>query len=113
MGRGGGGPGEGSSGGRGAGDFGVEAVEGGVRFPVRVQPRASRTRLAGLQGEAVKVRLGSPPVEGAANAELVKFLAKRLGVPRSSVRLVRGARSRNKVVEVTGVDEARVRAALG
>lgn len=91
----------------------VEAVDGGVRFAVRVQPRASRTEVAGPHGEAVKVRLGSPPVEGAANAELLEFLAKRLGVSRSSVRLVRGARSRDKVVEVAGVDEARVRAALG
>lgn len=80
----------------------VERVEGGARFRVRVQPRASRTEVAGSYGDAVKVRLGAPPVEGAANRELVGFLAKRIGVPKSAVRIVRGERSRDKTVEVLG-----------
>lgn len=70
---------------------------------VRVQPGASRTGAvgpAGPAGEELKVRLASPPVDGRANDELVRWLAKELGVPRSAVTLVRGQRSRSKVVRV-------------
>ncbi|MCG8151774.1 hypothetical protein GUY44_14875 [Pimelobacter simplex] len=70
---------------------------------VRVQPGASRTGTAGPAGPAgdeLKVRLASPPVDGRANDELVRWLAKELGVPRSAVTLVRGQRSRSKVVRV-------------
>jgi len=82
----------------------VEARPGGVRFPVRVQPRASGTEVAGTQQGALKVRLQAPPVDGAANEALVDFLAESLGVPRRQVRIVSGATARTKVVEVTGVD---------
>jgi uncharacterized protein (TIGR00251 family) len=71
---------------------------------VRVQPRASRTEVAGTQQGALKVRLQAPPVDGAANEALVDFLAESLGVPRRQVRIVSGATARTKVVEVTGVD---------
>ena len=83
---------------------------GGVRFAVRVQPRASSTALAGVHAGALKVRLSAPPVDGAANEALVDFLAARLGVPRRAVRIVAGATARTKMVEVDGVDEAEVRA---
>jgi uncharacterized protein (TIGR00251 family) len=81
----------------------ITIVNGGVRFSVRVQPRASRTEIAGEYGTALKVRLQSPPVDGAANEELVDFLARRLGVSRSGVRIVSGHSSRTKTVEVVGV----------
>jgi uncharacterized protein (TIGR00251 family) len=90
----------------------IEARSGGVAFEVRVQPRASRTEVAGTHGEAVKIRLAAPPVEGAANAELVAFLAKQLGVSKSAVRIVKGERGRNKVVEVEGISQADVQALL-
>ena len=90
----------------------IEARVDGVRFEVRVQPRASRTEFAGPHGEAVKIRLAAPPVEGAANAELIAFLAKRLGVSRSAVMIVRGERGRDKVVEVEGISQADVQALL-
>ncbi|UCC84701.1 MAG: YggU family protein [Gemmatimonadota bacterium] len=90
----------------------IEEREGGVLFAVRVQPRASRTEVAGAHGEAIKIRLAAPPVEGAANAELVAFLAKQLGVSRSAVRIVKGERGRNKVVEVEGIARADVHALL-
>lgn len=86
----------------------VETRPGGVRFPVRVQPRASRTEVAGTHQGVLKVRLHAPPVDGAANEALVEFLADSLGVPRRLVRIVSGASSRTKVVEVTGVDAAAV-----
>jgi uncharacterized protein (TIGR00251 family) len=83
--------------------------EGTIRFPVRVQPRASRSEIVGLHGDALKVRISAPPVDGAANAALVELLAAALGVPRRSVRVVSGATSRGKIVEVDGVDVENIR----
>jgi uncharacterized protein (TIGR00251 family) len=82
------------------------------RVVVHVQPRARRTEVVGPFGDAVKVRLAAPPVDGAANAELVRFVAERLGVARASVRVVTGAAARRKVVEVDGFDGAAVRRGL-
>ncbi|HET7457259.1 MAG TPA: DUF167 domain-containing protein [Gemmatimonadaceae bacterium] len=76
------------------------AGSGVVRFDVRVQPRASRTEVGGAHGGALRVRLSAPPVDGAANDALVDALAESLGVPRRAVRIVAGATSRAKVVEV-------------
>jgi uncharacterized protein (TIGR00251 family) len=83
-----------------------------ARVAVHVQPRARRTEAAGMHGDAVKVRLAAPPVDGAANEELIRFVAKRLGVPRSAVRIAAGAASRRKVVEVDGMNADAVRSAL-
>lgn len=92
----------------------LEQRGGAVRIPVRAQPRASRSELAGEYDGAIKIRLAAPPVEGEANAELVRFLAKVLGVPRSAVRVVSGETGRNKWVEVEGVDpDAVIRALVG
>jgi len=71
---------------------------------VRVQPRASKTEVVGWRGEELKVRVKGPPVEGAANAELIRFLARRLGVPRAAVTIVSGATSRSKRIHVEGAD---------
>jgi hypothetical protein len=81
-----------------------------AQFVVHVVPRAKVTEVAGRHGDAVRIRLAAPPVDGAANAELVRFLAERLGVPRSAVVLVRGATARRKTLTVAGVT---VSAALG
>jgi uncharacterized protein (TIGR00251 family) len=75
---------------------------GSLVFAVRVAPRASRTAAAGEHDGALKVRVAAPPVEGAANAELVRFLAKRLGVPPGAVEVVGGHTSRTKVIKATG-----------
>jgi uncharacterized protein len=80
-----------------------------VRFAVRVQPRASRSAVAGVHGGALKVRLAAPPVDGAANEALVRLLAELLGVPRRAVRIEGGHGSRSKLVEVDGVDVEAVR----
>jgi uncharacterized protein (TIGR00251 family) len=79
-----------------------------VRFAVRVQPRASQTEIVGEYNGAIKVRLTAPPVEGAANDALVDLLAKELGVARRDIRIVSGASSRSKTIEVAGVDPASV-----
>jgi uncharacterized protein (TIGR00251 family) len=67
---------------------------------LHVQPGAARTEVAGLHGGALKIRLAAPPVDGKANAELVRFLAEAFGVPRRAVALVRGETSRQKTVRI-------------
>ena len=74
-----------------------------VRFQVRLQPRASRTEIVGVLGGALRVRVHAPPVDGAANDALIAFLADQLAVPRRGIRIVTGATSRMKTVEVEGV----------
>ncbi len=83
-----------------------------VRITVYVQPRASKTAIAGMHDGCIKIRLAAPPVDGAANAALIEFIAKRVGVARSRVRLVAGASARRKVIEIEGVEPAAVAAAL-
>ncbi len=75
----------------------------GLVFAVRVQPRASRNEVAGLQGDALKVRLTAPPVEGEANRALVAFLAEVCGVRRADVELLSGETSRDKRVRIRGL----------
>ena len=84
----------------------------GVSFRVRVVPRAGRTGVAGVRGDALLVRLAAAPVEGAANEALVAALAGILAVPRRDVAITSGERSRDKVVRIAGVDIARVSATL-
>jgi uncharacterized protein (TIGR00251 family) len=82
------------------------------RFAVHVQPRARRTEVAGEHGAAVKIRLAAPPVDGAANEALRRFVAERLCVPRAAVRVVAGLASRDKVIEVDGVTAGDARRTL-
>jgi uncharacterized protein len=91
----------------------VESVEGGVRLQVRVQPRASRSELAGFYDGRVRIRLAAPPVDGEANEELERFLARLLSVPRHAVSLTAGHSSRQKTLVVLGVTTADAREALG
>jgi uncharacterized protein (TIGR00251 family) len=90
----------------------IEDRPGAVRIAIHVQPRASRTEIAGVHGEALKVRLAAPPVDGAANEALVIFLTDRFAVPRGAITIVSGAQSRAKVVEVAGLTAADVRRLL-
>ena len=85
----------------------------GARLSLRVQPRASRNEIAGVAAGAVRVRLTAPPVDGAANEALLRFLADRLDVSRSALTLVSGHTARTKVVEVTGVSAEEVARRLG
>lgn len=88
-------------------------VPGGVRVTVRLQPKAARDRVIGPHGEALKVAVTAPPVEGKANGRLIALLAKRLGVAKGAVRIVSGELARDKVVEVEGPDAAHALARLG
>lgn len=73
-------------------------------FKIIVQPRASRTMIAGCHGDAVKLRLTAPPVDGAANKSCLKFLSKWLDVPKSSLSIVSGETARNKTISVRCAD---------
>ena len=77
-----------------------------ARVTVKVHPRAKRSGIAGRFGEAWKLDLAAPPVDGKANEECVRWLAEAAGVPRSRVRIVSGATARMKVVEVEGLAQS-------
>jgi len=83
--------------------------EGAVTFRVRVAPRASRTAVAGEHEGALKVRVAAPPVEGAANEELTRFLARALGLPKSAVEVASGRASKSKLVRARGATAEQVR----
>ncbi|MBK6494954.1 MAG: DUF167 domain-containing protein [Gemmatimonadetes bacterium] len=85
----------------------IRAVPGGVQLALHVQPGARTTAVAGRHGDAIKVRLAAPPVDGRANEALLLFVAEVSGVPVRAVTMVRGASSRAKVIEVQGLTAAR------
>jgi uncharacterized protein (TIGR00251 family) len=84
-----------------------------AQITVRVQARARRDEIVGLRGDAVVVRVTAPPVDGRANRAVCRLIAKRAGVAPSQVAIVRGERSRDKLVRVEGVDPAALRWGLG
>ncbi|MEI9891642.1 MAG: DUF167 family protein [Caulobacteraceae bacterium] len=89
-----------------------------MRLTVRLTPRGGRDAIEGFSEDAagrpvLKVRVAAPPVEGEANAALIKLIAKALGAPRSAVRLVSGETARLKLLEIDGLDEAEARRRLG
>ncbi|MEW6141480.1 MAG: DUF167 domain-containing protein [Thermodesulfobacteriota bacterium] len=84
----------------------------GATLAVHVIPNASRNALVRGEADRLVVRLSAPPVEGRANSELVKFLAKKLGIPGSCFRIIRGATWRDKVVLVSGVTGTELRGAV-
>ena len=75
----------------------------GVILRLHIQPGAKKTEIAGLHGEALKIRLSAPPVEGRANACLIEFLARQLGVAKSAVSLLSGETSRAKRLRIDGI----------
>lgn len=81
------------------------------RLALKITPGAPRDKVLGELGDAVRIKLRAPPVDGKANDALVRFLAEKLGLHTSAIRLVAGATGRRKVVEITGLalDEARRR----
>lgn len=85
----------------------IAAKDNGISFSVRVQPRASRTNVAGELDGALKVRLAAPPVDGEANEELIRFLAKLFDVPRAQIVIRSGQTSRNKLIAIDGISVER------
>lgn len=76
---------------------------GALLLHLRVQPNASNSAVAGLHGTRLKIRLQSPPQDGKANRELIRFLSDLLEIPKSSLELIRGKTSRDKTVRITGL----------
>jgi uncharacterized protein len=85
----------------------------GVSIQVRVHPRAKKNAITGELGDALKVSLTAPPIEGRANEACIEFFAKLLKVPRSSVTIASGQTSRNKVIRVAGISAAELRNRIG
>jgi uncharacterized protein len=86
---------------------------GGVTFAVRIHPRANKNAIAGELGDALKLSLTAPPVDGRANAACIEFFAKLLKVSRSSVTIASGQTSRHKVIRVSGLSAEAVRRRIG
>ena len=87
----------------------LQESSSGVTFAVKVHPRAKKNAISGELGDALKVSLTTPPVDGRANDACIEFFAKLLNVPRSSVTITSGQTSRNKVIRVAGVTGQYVR----
>ena len=83
-----------------------------VSLSVHVQPKASRTRIAGLHGDALKLCITSPPVDGKANAAVIQFLAKLFKIPKTAVTLASGEASRDKRIILAGVSAAQAETVL-
>jgi uncharacterized protein (TIGR00251 family) len=91
----------------------VYETSAGVSFTVRVQPRAKKNAIVGELGDALKISLTAPPVEGRANDACIEFFANLLKVPRSSVSIASGENSRRKVIRVAGLSATELRKRLG
>jgi uncharacterized protein len=89
-------------------DWSISEAPGSVTFAVRVVPRSSRNQIVGVEGGALKIKLTAPPVEGAANAALIEFLAEWLGIRRNGVSIVSGDKARRKRVRVAGMTREQI-----
>ena len=88
------------------------ALTEGVIFTVRVVPRSSTTEIVGEYDGAIKIKLKSPPVDGAANEELIRFISKLLAIPRSNIEIISGQASRTKRIQVVGATPEQIDAIL-
>ena len=93
--------------------FTVRDTARGAQFALRVQPRASRTAIAGVMGDAVKLAITAPPVDGKANQAVIEFLSDLFRVPKSSIVIVSGETGRNKLIAVRSLTAEQVLKALG
>jgi uncharacterized protein len=91
----------------------IQSTPDGVVISVRVIPRARKSGVAGTRGGALLVRLQSPPVDGAANDELIGVIAKLLAVPKRSIAIISGEHSRQKRLRVVGIDAAAAASRVG
>jgi hypothetical protein len=93
--------------------FTVRDTAQGAQFALRVQPRASRTAIAGVMGDAVKLAITAPPVDGKANQAVIEYLAELFHVSKSSIAILSGETGRTKLIAVRGLSAQQVRQALG
>lgn len=90
----------------------IRDIDGGVSFAVRVQPGASREGVIGFYGDAIKIALNAPAVDGKANEALIRYLAAVLNAPKTSITIAAGLTSRSKVIQVLGVTNEEAAAKL-
>lgn len=83
----------------------IKPCKEGIQFAAVIQPRASRNQILGIHNHSLKIKLTSPPVDGAANQACIKFLAKAFGISPSRVSIVKGETSRNKTIQFTEMDQ--------
>lgn len=76
----------------------------GITIKIKVEPRSSKRGVSGVMGDALKIRVNSPPVGGAANEELIDILSEEFGIRKTAIKIIRGGSSKNKVVEIQGLD---------
>ena len=86
----------------------IREVENYVTFSVRVQPRSSKNEICGIYGDAIKIKLTSPPVEGEANEGLIKFLSDILKISKGQIEIISGHKSRTKSIKIIGVTKEKV-----
>ena len=91
----------------------IRETQRGVLLPVRAVPRASKNEIQGVHGAALKVRLQAPPIEGKANAALIRFLSEALDIPRAQISIASGETGRNKAVLITGLSKTELIRKIG
>lgn len=91
----------------------IEEIEDSIKLSIYVQPRSSKNSIAGLFDNKIKVKLTSPPVDGAANELLIKFLSKKLSVAKSEISIISGEKSRSKIILVNGISKKDAMKSLG
>jgi len=91
----------------------IHETSKGVLLPVRAMPRASKNEIQGIHGDALKIRLQAPPVEGKANQALIRFLSDALDIPRSQLSIASGETGRNKSVLITGLSKTELMKKIG
>lgn len=84
-------------------DMPFQKSKKGVTLKIKVEPRSSRKGISGIVGDAIKIKVNAPPAGGAANKELIEVLSEEFGIKKTSIKILRGMSSRNKVVEIEGV----------
>jgi uncharacterized protein (TIGR00251 family) len=83
-----------------------------VKIDVIIQPKSSRDEIVGMHGDCLKIKLTAPPVDGKANAALITFLAKTLGIPKSNITIIRGKTGRRKTIELCDVSHKTIAKAI-
>ena len=84
----------------------IRETEKGIVLPVRAVPRAGKNEIQGVHGDALKIRLQAPPVDGKANETLIRFLSDLLKIPRAQITIIAGESGRNKNILITGLSKA-------
>jgi uncharacterized protein len=92
--------------------FKISSHEKGIQFSAVIQPRSSKNEIAGTFNSSLKIRLTSPPIDGAANKTCIKFLAKFLGISPSRIQIVSGMNNKNKTISIKDMDDSSFRAIL-